>query len=91
MFGVDGLGGSREQIEYWSNLVGGGAIFRDPDIYRNGGGLSWNSHHRGTIIIDRRKNTVVVDLKMIVSNLGEPERLVPSEANGTYQIKRWVR
>lgn len=40
-----------------------------------------------SIRVDREKKQVVIDLKRVVSAPGEPEKLEPSSANGTYPIK----
>ncbi len=41
-------------------------------------------------MIDKKNKKVIVDLQRIVSKPGEPEKLEPSPANGTYPIKRWI-
>jgi hypothetical protein len=89
LFGVEGFGGSGEEIQYWANLEGQGPVYRDPEVYRNGGGLSWKARHRGTITVDRSKKLVVIDLNRIVSDLGEPEKLEPSGVNGSFRIREW--
>ncbi|MEJ1974202.1 MAG: hypothetical protein WDM96_17615 [Lacunisphaera sp.] len=88
IIGPDGFGGPRTGYNYWTNLAGVGPVYRDPDLAENGR-LEW-SHHRGTIMIDKKNKKVIVDLQRIVSKPGEPEKLEPSPANGTYPIKRWI-
>lgn len=89
LVGPDGFGGPREGYMYWTNLSGEGPVYRDPEF--NESDRLHQSNYRGTIAIDKKHNRVVIDLQRIVSKPGEPEKLEPSPANGTYPIKRWVQ
>ena len=87
--GPDGFGGPREGYMYWTNLVGDGPIYRDPEL--NESDRLQQSNYRGTITIDKKHKKVIIDLQRIVSKPGEVEKLEPSPANGTYPIKRLIK
>lgn len=89
IIGPDGFGGPREGYFFWSNLAGEGPVYRDPELHENG--LLHPYRHRGTITIDKKDMKVIIDLQRVVSKTGEPERLEPSPANGTYPVKRWKK
>lgn len=72
---------------YWTNLVGVEPVYRDPEF--NESDRLQQSRYRGTITVDKKHKKVTIDLQRIVSKPGEPEKLEPSPANGTYPIKRW--
>ena len=87
LIGVDGFGGPRENLFYFGNLVGPGPVYINPEFDENNIGPSWIN--RGTIKVDRAHSRVVIDLQYVTSKSGEPEKLEPHPANGTYHIKRW--
>lgn len=89
LLGPDGLGGRRTGYRYWTILEGNGPVFRDPDLHQSDRLHSFN--HRGTITIDEKGRKVIIDLQKIVSKPGEPERLEPSPANGSYPLTRWIK
>lgn len=87
LFTPDGLGGSRENLQYWVNLEGDGPVYRDVPVREGNGHLPLP--HLGTITIDKKNKRVIIDLQRIISKPGEPLKTEPSPANGTYRIKRW--
>lgn len=86
LYTAHGYGGYVHNMYYWTTLSGNGPDFVNPKLNKNGT-RSEQHEHRGTITVDRTKKKVVIDLQRIVSKQGEPERLEPSPANGTYPIK----
>ena len=89
LLGPDGPGGSRESIEFWTNLEGEGPVYRDTDLIDNN--PTEETHNRGTITIDKKKKKVIIDLQRIISKPGEPEKTEPNRANGAYHLKRWIQ
>lgn len=86
IFTIHGFGGYAHNIYYWATLKGEGPDYRDPVFHQNA--PIPREIHRGTITVDGKKKQVVIDLKRVVSKPGEPEKLEPSSANGTYPIKK---
>ena len=86
VFTVHGLGrGNLTGLYYWVTLSGPGPTYVEPKLYINS---NTQFKHLGTITVDREKKQVLIDLKRVVSKPGELEKLEPSQANGTYLIKK---
>lgn len=90
IFTIHGFGGYVHNIYYWTTLKGEGTDYHDP-VFNVNGLASEQFIHRGTITVDRKNKRVAIDLKRVVSKPGEPEKLEPSPANGTYPIKKTNR
>jgi len=87
LFTSHGFGGYIHNMYYWSTLSGDGPVYVNPKLNKNGL-RSEQYEHRGTITVDQKDKKLIIDLQRIVSKAGEPERLEPSPANGTYRIKK---
>jgi hypothetical protein len=81
IFGSDGYIGF-QTVGYGAALIGIGPVFTNPLFQDN------PAHFRciGTITLDREHKRVVVNMRRIISDPGQPERTVSHPANGTYDI-----
>jgi len=82
VYGEHGYEGYRT-VGYWAALEGPGPTFANPHFQDNPSGFRCT----GTITLDLERMSVTVDMRRIVSGLGEPERTKPHPANGTYSIE----
>jgi len=85
----EGYGGSARNVYYWATLQGPGPEYLNPLLHENSGAPA--REHYGHIVVDRKRNQVLIDLMKVVSGVGEPERRESSPANGTYPIKKYSK
>lgn len=83
---VHGYGGYAHGIDCWAALIGKGPVYVDPIFHENA--PIPPQTYRGTITIDREHQQAIIDLRRVISNPGDPERLEAISANGTYPIRR---
>jgi|SRR5947209_17085793 len=83
LLGLHGYVGYRH-VGYWAALGGAGPIFVNPHFQDNPSDFQC----KGTITLDTAGRRVTIEMWRIVSKPGEPERIKPHPANGTFTIER---
>lgn len=91
VFTIHGYGGHRQNVFYWTTLSGDGPEYKDPLLHKNS--PSPDREHKGSIIVDKKRMLVIVNLERIIPTTTpvdkfEPDaKSGPSSANGTYPLK----
>lgn len=84
-FTMHGFGGYQYVVFYWATLKGDGPDYLNPSLRENSPYPS--KIYTGTITVKRNDKQVVINLQQVPSKSEDARQIIPSPANGTYQIR----